>query len=80
MRNRGYILRAVARPAILTRLLVGGLFPVAGTTHIPRLRAYLAVFSALLLVTMLAVDPGFAGSASANDPTKLVCAGEGPPV
>jgi protein-S-isoprenylcysteine O-methyltransferase Ste14 len=55
-----HILRALTRWAILTALLAGGLFVAAGTTHIPTLRAYVAVFSVLLLVTMLAVDPGLA--------------------
>ena len=44
-------------------LLAGGLFLAAGTTHIPMLRACIAVFSALLLLMMLAVEPGFARSA-----------------
>jgi hypothetical protein len=45
---------------VLTGLLAGVLFLAAGTTHIATLRAYLAVFSALLLVTVLSVDPGLA--------------------
>ncbi len=36
------------------------MFLAAGTTRIPMLRAYIAVFSALLLVTMLSVHPGLA--------------------
>lgn len=57
---RNHILRTLTRWAILTGLLAGGLFLAAGTTGIPMLRAYLAVFSAMLLFTMLAVDPGLA--------------------
>lgn len=60
MRSSGYVVRAVTRWAIVTGLLTAGLFLAAGTTRIPMLRAYVAVFSALLLVTMLAVDPGLA--------------------
>lgn len=60
MRFPGYVVRAVTRWAVLAGLLAGGLFLAAGTTRIPMLRAYIAVFSALLLVTMLAVDPGLA--------------------
>lgn len=60
MRNPGYVLRTLGRWAILTGLLAGGVFLAAGTTRIPTLRAYLAAFSALLLLTMLAVDPGLA--------------------
>lgn len=60
MRTRGHIFRAVRRGAILTTLLAAGLFLATGTTRIPMLQAYIAVFSALLLVTILAVDPGLA--------------------
>ena len=60
MRNRGYILRGMLRWAILTALLAGGLFLAAGTTRIPTLRAYLMVFSVMLLIAMLEVDPGLA--------------------
>jgi protein-S-isoprenylcysteine O-methyltransferase Ste14 len=60
MRSRSYVIRAVTRWAVVTGLLGGVLFLAAGTTRIPTLRAYLAVFSALLLLTMLAVDPGLA--------------------
>ena len=58
--HRNHILPALIRWAILTALMAGGLFLAAGTTRIPRLRAYFAVFSAMLLLTMLAVDPGLA--------------------
>lgn len=54
---RNHILRTLTRWVILMSLLAAGLFLAAGTTHIPTLRAYLAVFSAMLLLTMLAVDP-----------------------
>lgn len=54
------MLRTVTRWAILTGLLTSGLFLAAGTSRIPMLRAYIAVFSAMLLFTMLAVDPGLA--------------------
>ena len=52
--DRRHILRVLARWAILTKLLAAGLFGAAGTRRIAMLRAYLVVFSALLLVTMLA--------------------------
>lgn len=58
--NRSHVLQILTRWAILTALLFGVLFIAAGTIRIPMLRAYVAVFSALLLVTMLAVDPGLA--------------------
>lgn len=57
---RNHILRTLTRWAILTGLLAAGLFIAAGTTHLPRLRAYIAVFSALLLLAMLAVHPDLA--------------------
>lgn len=41
-------------------LLGAWLFLAAGTAHILMLRAYFAVFSAMLLITMVAVDPGLA--------------------
>lgn len=60
MRSRGYVLRTLGRWAVLAGLLAAALFLAAGTTHIPMLRAYLVVFLVMLLVTMLAVDPGLA--------------------
>lgn len=57
---RSHALRVLTRWAVLTTLLAGLLFLAAGTTQIPILWAYLAVFSVMLLVTMLAVDPGLA--------------------
>ena len=60
MRSPYYVFRILVRWAVLTILLAGGLFLAAGTTQIPMLRAYPAVFSALLLVTILAVSPELA--------------------
>lgn len=60
MRSRGYVISVAAKWAIMTGLLAAGLFLAAGTTRIPMLWAYIVVFSILLLVTMLAVDPGLA--------------------
>jgi protein-S-isoprenylcysteine O-methyltransferase Ste14 len=53
-------LRLIARWALISGLLSALLFSAAGTTHVPSIRRYLVVFSALLLVTMLAVDPQLA--------------------
>ncbi len=58
--SRRHIISAVTRWAAVTGLLAGVMFLVAGTTRITMLWAYLAVFSVLLLVTMLAVDPELA--------------------
>ena len=52
--------RLLLRWALITACLSGLLFLAAGTSHIASLRAYLALFSAWLLVTMLAVDPRLA--------------------
>lgn len=60
MLRQTYIIRTLIRWAILTALLAGGLFIAAGTTRLPMLRAYIAVFSALLLLAMLAVHPDLA--------------------
>jgi|GEM_PF-3206863 len=60
MRGLNHAVRVLARWAILAGLLVAGLFLFAGTPRIPMPRAYVAVFSSLLLFTMLAVDPGLA--------------------
>lgn len=60
MRISTYVFRVMARWAVLTGSFAGMLFLAASTTRLPMLRAYLAVFSSLLLVTMLAVDPGLA--------------------
>ena len=48
------------RRAVLTSLLSAILFIAAGSTEIPSLRDYVAVFSALLLFTMVAVNPELA--------------------
>jgi len=53
-------LRLLARWALITASLSALLFLVAGTIHIASIRHYLVVFSALLVVTMLAVDPQLA--------------------
>ena len=53
-------LRALLRWAVLTSLLSAILFIAAGSTAIPSLRDYVAVLSALLLFTMVAVDPELA--------------------
>jgi protein-S-isoprenylcysteine O-methyltransferase Ste14 len=53
-------LRLLARWALTTTSLSALLFLAAGTSHIASIRVYLAVFSVLLLVTMLTVDPRLA--------------------
>jgi hypothetical protein len=53
-------LHLLARWALITASLSALLFLAAGTTHITSIRRYLLVFSALLLATMLAVDPRLA--------------------
>ena len=60
MRTPAYVFRILARWALLSGLLAVGLFVAAGTTHVTMLRAYIAVFSAMLLATMLAVNPELA--------------------
>jgi len=52
--------RLLMRWAAITTSLSALLFLAAGTTHITSIRRYLVVNSALLLVTMLAVDPRLA--------------------
>ena len=52
--------RLLIRWGLITTSLSALLFLAAGTSHIASLRAYLALFSAWLLVTMLAVDPRLA--------------------
>jgi hypothetical protein len=52
--------RLLLRWGLITTSLSGLLFVAAGTSHIASLRAYLALFSAWQLVTMLAVDPQLA--------------------
>ena len=53
--------RLLLRWALISASLSGLLFLAVGTSHIASLRAYLALFSVWLLVTMLAVDPRLAG-------------------
>lgn len=60
MRSWTTVLAALTRWAILAALLAAGLFLAAGTTHILTLRAFVLVFSAPLLLTMLAVNPRLA--------------------
>jgi len=52
--------RLLLRWGLITTSLSGLLFLAAGTSHVVSLRVYLALFSAWLLVTMLAVDPRLA--------------------
>jgi protein-S-isoprenylcysteine O-methyltransferase Ste14 len=52
--------RLLLRWGLITASLSGLLFVAAGTSHIASLRAYLALFSSWLLVTMLAIDPRLA--------------------
>lgn len=52
--------RLLIRWGLITTSLSGLLFLAAGTSQIGSLRTYLALFSAWLLVTMLAVDPRLA--------------------
>jgi protein-S-isoprenylcysteine O-methyltransferase Ste14 len=59
-RTTSYVLRVLARWAILTFCMSLLLFVVAGTMCLPSLRNYLVTFSTLLLVTMLLIDPGLA--------------------
>jgi hypothetical protein len=54
--NFHYIIRVLRRWALILAMLAVLLFAAAGTTTIGSIRAYLGVFSALLLVTMSAVD------------------------
>ena len=53
-------LRALLRWVVLTSLHAAIIFIAAGSTEIPSLRDYVAVLSALLLFTMVAVDPELA--------------------
>jgi len=53
-------LRTFLRWAVLTSLLSAVLFIAAGSTQIPSLRDYVAALSALLLFTMVAIDPKLA--------------------
>jgi len=60
MRSVTYWLKLFARWAIVSLSISLLLFVAAGTTRPPSLRHYLVTFSALLLVTMLSIDPGLA--------------------
>jgi hypothetical protein len=60
VRTFEYSIRILARWAGITASLSVLLSLSAGTTHVLSLRVYLAAFSAWLLVTMFAVDPGLA--------------------
>lgn len=66
MKNLGYLLKLIARWAILTFSISVLLFVTAGTTRLPSLRNYLATFSAFLLATMFAIDPGLAKERSST--------------
>lgn len=59
-RSFPYAIRTISRWATIATALSALLFLAAGTTHLTSLRAYLAAFSFMLLVTMLAVDPQLA--------------------
>jgi protein-S-isoprenylcysteine O-methyltransferase Ste14 len=60
VRSASYLVKLVARWAVLTLSISTLLFVAAGTTRLPSLRNYLATFSTFLLATMLGVDPGLA--------------------
>jgi protein-S-isoprenylcysteine O-methyltransferase Ste14 len=53
-------LRLLLRWGLITTSLAALLFLAAGTTHLPSIRRYLAIFSSLLLATMLTADPHLA--------------------
>jgi len=53
-------LRTLVRWAVLASLLSAVVFIAAGSTLVPSLRDYVGVLSALLLFTMIAVDPELA--------------------
>lgn len=55
---RKHILRVLGQWAVFTVLLAAVLFAVAGTTHLVFLRAYIGVFSIILLPNALLLDPG----------------------
>jgi protein-S-isoprenylcysteine O-methyltransferase Ste14 len=60
VKSSGYLLKLFVRWATLTFSISLALFLLAGTMQIPSLRNYLVTFSALLLATMLGIDPGLA--------------------
>ena len=59
-RTVGSVLGTLSRWTAISAALSIILFVAAGTTRLSSLRAYLATFSLVLLVTMLAVDPQLA--------------------
>ncbi len=62
-----YFARLLTRWMAIALLLAALLFVAAGTTQIATIRMYLAVFSALLLSTMLAVSPALAAERARRD-------------
>jgi protein-S-isoprenylcysteine O-methyltransferase Ste14 len=60
VRNIRYFVEMFARWAIVTLFISLLLFGAAGTTGVSSIRRYAVTFSALLIVTMLSVDPGLA--------------------
>ncbi len=62
-----YFARLLTRWMTIALLLAALLFVAAGTTQIATIRIYLAVFSALLLSTMLAVSPELAAERAHRD-------------
>jgi protein-S-isoprenylcysteine O-methyltransferase Ste14 len=61
MKHSGRVRKLLARWVILTSSVSLLVFLAAGTTRLPSLRNYLAIFSTFLLATMIAIDPGLAG-------------------
>jgi protein-S-isoprenylcysteine O-methyltransferase Ste14 len=60
VRSPACLLKLLARWATITLSTSLLLFVAAGTTQVPSLQNYVVTFSAFLLITMLAVDPGLA--------------------
>lgn len=58
MKVRKHILRVLWQWAVFTAALAAGLFAAAGSTHLAFLRAYVAVFSLILLPNALLLDAG----------------------
>jgi protein-S-isoprenylcysteine O-methyltransferase Ste14 len=63
-----YAVRTIGRWAAISTAISALLFLMAGTTQLTSLRAYLASFSLVMLVTMLAVDPQLARERSQPGP------------
>jgi len=59
------------RWGLITTSLAALLFLAAGTTHLPSIRSYLAIFSSLLLTTMLTVDPHLAKERTRPEATAI---------